>query len=152
LKKLILTFIIFSLIYTPIYEEDFIISEPTSHFDRSLNFPSRSFTHVREMEITAYTVAPEECGKDIWEEDYGVTASGKVVQEGYVAAGHGIPLGTKLFIEGIGEVTVEDRGVPEIVHNGVVDVFKWSKKEAIEFGRQVRKVYFLTDVEMRTIR
>ena len=92
------------------------------------------------MEVTAYTLDPRECGKlpsDPW---YGITASGKRVQEGVtVAAGKGIPFGgTVVLIEGLGFRIVQDRGGMIKDHN--LDVYM---EEALKFGRRELKVYIL---------
>lgn len=55
------------------------------------------------------------------------------------AASRTIPLGTKLYVEGIGERIVTDRTAKRF--DGRVDIFMDSKIECIKFGKQQRKVW-----------
>lgn len=66
--------------------------------------------------ITGYTISYADCGKID-----GITASGVRAEVGRTcAAGPGLPFGTRVYIEGIGERIVEDRGGG--VGNGHIDV------------------------------
>ena len=94
--------------------------------------PSRGGQHGRYMEVTAYTGAPDEGG--------GITATGKRVRRGMCATGSEYRFGTVLYVEGFGEVVVEDRGVS----NGHLDLAVDSKKEAFQLGRTIRKVYVVS--------
>ena len=91
--------------------------------------PSRGGSTGRYMEITAYTGSPDEGGE--------ITSTGKPVRKGMCASGPEYPFGTILYVEGIGEVVVEDRGVS----NGHLDIAVDSKKEAYKIGRSIKKVY-----------
>lgn len=63
-------------------------------------------TYLGRYWITGYDICEECCGKTD-----GITASGAVAQVGRtIAAPREIPFGTTLYIEGIGERVVEDRG------------------------------------------
>ena len=53
------------------------------------------------------------CGKSD-----GITASGEVAEVGKTVAMKGYPFGTRIYIEGLGYYTVQDRGVGK----GVIDV------------------------------
>lgn len=65
--------------------------------------------------ITGYDACARCCGKSD-----GITASGTRAEVGRtIATGREFDFGTRLYIEGIGERTVEDRGVG----NGCIDVF-----------------------------
>jgi 3D (Asp-Asp-Asp) domain-containing protein len=88
------------------------------------------------MEITAYSVTYEDCGKID-----GITSSGEEIYEGVVASDPEIPFGTRLWIEGIGEVVVKDRG--GAIHGDLLDLYIPNPEEAKKFGRQKRRVYFL---------
>lgn len=69
------------------------------------------------------------------------TASGTWPTAGRTVAINGIPLGTRVYIEGIGERVVEDTGG---MGYGVVDVFYNTYNECVQFGRKYnRKVYIL---------
>lgn len=80
------------------------------------------------MEVTAYC-------------DDTITASGLPTSVDRVAAGPAYPFGAKMYVEGVGIVEVADRG--GAVNNYVIDRFMLSEEEALEWGRQVRKVYIL---------
>lgn len=103
--------------------------------------PNRGVKREVFMEVTAYTAAEDECGRPTSDPNYGKTASGKRVARGMCAAGPGIPFGTRLYIEGIGEVVVEDRG--GAISNSHIDVYVETKSEANKIGRRARKVTFL---------
>ena len=57
------------------------------------------------LRVSFYTVSYQETGKID-----GITASGKRIQEGHIAMPKDIPFGTRVYIEGLGEYTCEDRG------------------------------------------
>lgn len=102
---------------------------------------SRGALRTLQMEVTAYSEHYESCGKHPGEEGYGITASNKRIREGMIAAPPSIPFGTKVYIEGMGVYTVEDRG--GAITEGHLDVYMTTHKEALIFGRQKRKVTFL---------
>lgn len=67
------------------------------------------------------------------------TASGKWPEPGMVATiSRSIPFGTRVYIEGLGTFTVEDR----IGHSSEFDIFTHSCAEARTFGRQHRRVSY----------
>lgn len=62
--------------------------------------------YIGKYKITYYCACKQCCDKD-----NGITASGVKVQEGVtVAADTSLPFGTKIYIQGIGWRTVQDRG------------------------------------------
>lgn len=104
------------------------------------------------MTVTGYTAGYESTQKKKGEPGYGITASGATVQQGVtVAAGKGIPFGTKVYIPyfkgktgfGDGVFTVQDRGGAIGSHN--IDVYFNSLIEARQFGRQHLEVYILEE-------
>jgi len=102
----------------------------------------------RIMEVTAYDLSVESCGKPPGHPEYGITASGKRVREWHtIAAGKGIPFGTQVYIPYFkdkpngGIFTVEDRG--GAIKDGRLDVYMESNSECMEFGRQELEVYIL---------
>jgi 3D (Asp-Asp-Asp) domain-containing protein len=129
--------------------EPWLIEEPqvverrviSNYRDRILQLASRGDINAVKMEVTAYTEAPDECGKDVNDPWSGITASGKRVAKGMCATGPNIPFGTKIYIEGYGIVIAEDRG--GMIHERAIDIYMTTKKEAFLFGRQFRKVYIL---------
>lgn len=76
-----------------------------------------------------------------------VTASGdKPVPGQTVAAAKDIPFGTRVWIEGVGVRTVNDRG--GAIKRGRLDLCMETRDEALQFGRQRRKVIILKEGEV----
>jgi 3D (Asp-Asp-Asp) domain-containing protein len=92
--------------------------------------------------ITGYSACVRCCGKSD-----GITADGTyapAAKERIVAAPREIPFGTRLWIEGVGEVVVHDRG--GAIRGQRVEQFFHTYKEAVQWGVQKRKVYiWVTD-------
>ncbi len=86
--------------------------------------------------VTAYTAGPESTGKEPGDPAYGITASGKVVEEGRtIACPQSLPFGTKIHIPKLDETYVcEDRG--SAITNGHLDIYKEDLDDALEFGVQ----------------
>lgn len=75
-----------------------------------------------------------------------VTASGdRPIPGQTVAAAKDIPFGTKVWIEGVGVRTVNDRG--GAIKRGRLDLCMATRDEAMAFGRQNRKVIILKENE-----
>jgi 3D (Asp-Asp-Asp) domain-containing protein len=73
-----------------------------------------------------------------------VTASGdKPIPGQTVAADKSIPFGTRVWIEGVGVRTVNDRG--GAIKRGRLDLCMETRDEALQFGRQRRKVIILKE-------
>jgi len=90
--------------------------------------PASNKVYLGKFELTAY-----------YNKYNNHTASGTWPTAGRTVAINGIPLGTKVYIEGIGYRIVEDRG--EMASN-VVDVFYNTYGECVNFGRKYNvKVY-----------
>jgi len=90
------------------------------------------------MEVTAYWEGS--CGKAPDHPEYGITASGEYVQEGYIAAGKEYPIGAKLYIPYFDRTfTVMDRG--GMIDNGCIDVYMRDYASCMSFGRQWLEVY-----------
>lgn len=93
----------------------------------------------RTMVVTAYTAGVESTGKSLSHPNYGLTASGKRVQEGVtLACPRSMPFGTQIHIEGIGTRTCFDRG--GAIGEGRLDVYMNSLSQAQSFGRQTKNV------------
>lgn len=84
--------------------------------------------------LTAYTNGPESTGKNPGDKGYGITASGKRTKEGRTIAADPkvLPLGTRVYIDGIGERIVEDTG--SAIKKNKIDVYIEDLQEALEFG------------------
>ena len=84
---------------------------------------------------TAFTAGPESTGKSPGDADYGITASGRHVQQGKtIACPKSIALDTRMEIEGLGVRTCDDRGAD--ITEGRLDVYFENVADAREFGRR----------------
>ena len=87
--------------------------------------------------VTAYCPCVKCCGKSD-----GITASGVKAVEGVtVAMNKSIPFGTKIYIDGVGERIVQDRG--GAIKGNKIDLYFDSHEKALEFGRQTKQVTIL---------
>ena len=97
---------------------------------------------AEEWKITAYCSCKICCGKID-----GITASGYKAKKGYCAC-NWLPFGTKLYVEGLGEYIVMDRGAKsqfgsKTNHIKHIDIWFKSHKAARQFGVKHRKVVIL---------
>jgi 3D (Asp-Asp-Asp) domain-containing protein len=98
---------------------------------------------------TAYCPCEICCGK--WAlnrpDDIVYTASGAIAEEGVtIAADWSVySPGTILYIEGIGERTVQDRG--GAISGQKIDVFFNNHEDALRFGRQEVRIKVISDTE-----
>lgn len=92
-----------------------------------------------EFEITAYEPSDKSCGK--WAK-FGITKSGTSPNRLRTVAvdPEVIPIGSLVYIDGIGWRVAEDTG--SRVKGKIIDVFVESVKEARAFGRQKKTVYY----------
>jgi 3D (Asp-Asp-Asp) domain-containing protein len=98
--------------------------EKQAHLWKAL--PSGRFT----INASAYTAAADECGKSD-----GITASGlKVEEKRTLACPPQYPFGTRISIEGVGELRCEDRG--GAIKGNHFDIYMETKKDAFTFGRR----------------
>ena len=97
----------------------------------------QSLTYKGVYKITAYCPCKKCCGKSD-----GITASGVKAIEGItVAMDKSIPFGTKIYIDGVGERIVQDRG--GAIKGSRIDLYFDSHQEALNFGRQTKQVTIL---------
>ncbi|WP_339193926.1 3D domain-containing protein [Paenibacillus sp. FSL P4-0176] len=100
--------------------------------------PSKTKKEVKWMyfTITAYTNGKESTGKVKGDKDYGKTASGVYTKEGVTASADPkvFPMGTKIYIEGVGERIVQDTG--GAIKGNKLDLFIEDLDEALEFGKK----------------
>ena len=89
--------------------------------------------YLGHFKLTAYCPCVKCCGKSD-----GITASGTKATAGRTVAMGGVPLGTKISINGK-IYTVEDRGTVY----GHVDIFFNSHGEALQFGKRYADVYLV---------
>lgn len=95
---------------------------------------------VQLMNITMYApLSPDAVRGWDFSGDPSLTASGeKIVPGETAAAGPNIPFGTRIYVEGMGWRTVNDRG--RLIGPSDIDLAVDSKLESIEFGKQQRLV------------
>lgn len=104
---------------------------------------------VLQATLTAYTAGVESTGKTSKHPSYGITFSGTRAKEGRTIAVDPkvIPLGSKVYIEGLGVRTAEDIG--SAVKGVKIDIFMDDVKQARKFGVQKnRKVYVFSNAEV----
>jgi 3D (Asp-Asp-Asp) domain-containing protein len=99
--------------------------------------------YIGEFQITYYTANFESTGKNPGDKDYGITASGEPVKEDYTIASDWsvLPVGSRVFIEGIGIRTVEDSG--SAIIGNKLDIYTKNLEDIPSIGRHMAKVYLL---------
>jgi 3D (Asp-Asp-Asp) domain-containing protein len=91
--------------------------------------------------ITGYCPCVLCCGKSD-----GITADGTyapAAKERIIAAPKGIPFGTRMWIDGVGESVVHDRG--GAIQGKRAELFFQTHKEALQWGSQEREVFIWVD-------
>ena len=105
--------------------------EATKQHETTKQYETETYT------ITAYCHCVKCCGKTD-----GITASGVKAVEGItIATDKSIPFGTKIYIDGVGERIVQDRG--GAIKGNRIDLYFDSHEKALEFGRQTKQVTIL---------
>lgn len=94
--------------------------------------PLDGMTLLGNWHITAYTHTGSVC------------ANGNYPSAGYTVACNSLDFGTRIYIEGIGERVVEDRG-PGWLGSAWLDVFMDSYSSCVQWGSQYRNVYLVED-------
>ncbi len=94
-----------------------------------------------EYEVTAYCACELCCGE--WADS--MTFTGEIATEGVTIATYpdDIALGSKVYIEGIGERVAQDIG--GAISNKRIDLFFDSHSDALNFGRQTLEVWGVAD-------
>lgn len=109
-----------------------IINEPTSmDIDVKIN---RSKKETITFNVTAYCSCSKCCGVKSDPKYIGLTASGNYAKEGITIAADTdiLPMGTRVYIEGIGERVVQDTG--SAINGYDIDLYFNSHEEAKIFG------------------
>lgn len=104
------------------------------------------YTPVYECTATAYTAAPDECGRDYSDPNFGITASGEFVREGFIAVDPDIiPLHSLVYVEGAGKFDgfYEAKDTGGAVKGNRIDIYVPDKLTAFEFGKRKVTVYVL---------
>ena len=94
--------------------------------DKDAERPKR--TLLGTYELTAYEWTGNSC------------SNGNYPTEGYTVACNSLALGTRIYIEGYGEYTVEDRGG---MAGNVIDIYMGDYDSCIQFGRHTAEVYII---------
>ncbi|MEK8132398.1 3D domain-containing protein [Paenibacillus filicis] len=100
---------------------------------------------VLSSTLTAYTAGFESTGKTPAHPQYGITYSGSKAEEGRTIAVDPkiIPIGTTVFIDGVGIRQAEDTG--SAIRGSRIDVYMKNVDQALEFGvKKNVKVYVLS--------
>lgn len=106
---------------------------------------AKNVEKVLNATLTAYTAGFESTGKTPSHPAYGITASGAKVKEDHTIAvdPNVIPLGSLVYIEGLGIRRAEDTG--SAIKGAKIDVYIPDLEEALEFGvKKNVKVYVLS--------
>ena len=90
--------------------------------------PSGNWAGVGGVLLTAYEWTGKPCANGNWP------------TPGYTVASNDYPLGTRIYIEGLGEFVVEDTGG---MGSGVIDIYMGDVETCIQFGVQSGNVYVL---------
>ncbi len=106
-----------------------------------VNFAARKV--LNNVVLTAYSSGPSHTGKGPNHPQYGITASGKRAQEGRTIAVDPsvIPMGTWVYIEGVGFRRAEDKG--GAVKGNKIDVFFENDQAAQRFGKRKSKAVYV---------
>lgn len=104
-----------------IYEEEVEIYQEENDY---------GMTYIGVFEITAYEWTGNTC------------ANGNYPTVGYTIACNALPIGTQVYIEGIGYRTVEDRGATWHSDNWL-DLYLGDISSCYSFGRQYLEVYIV---------
>ncbi len=111
------------------------IIKPTVHTHHStsgtttISTPTNSGNLIGTYQLTAYCNCSKCCGQ--WAG--GACADGSMPRVGVTVACNSIPLGTSIYIEGIGNRIVNDTGG---MANNVIDLYFGSHEQALAFGRK----------------
>lgn len=101
-------------------------SEETT--EEEITTEASNISYLGSYELTAYEWTGNPC------------ANGNYPVEGYTVACNSLALGTRIYIEGYGEYTVEDRGG---MADNVIDIYMGDYDSCIQFGRRVADVYII---------
>lgn len=75
---------------------------------------------------------------------YQVLEREKYPTEGYTVACNSLPFGTKVYIDGVGFRTVEDRG-PAYLGDTWLDLYLGEYDACVQWGDQTKKVWKVTE-------
>lgn len=110
--------------------------------DRDIKKPTADHREPETYTITAYCPCSKCCGE--WAD--GFTATGDLAHEGVTIAvdPEEIPLGTRVWIEGIGERVAQDIG--GAIKGKRIDIFFYNHQAALNFGKQELEITIIEEV------
>ena len=122
------------VIKTEVTEEETEIAEP-------MDSDTEQLRYAGNFKLTFYCPCTSCCGPNA----QGITASGTVATEGRTVSADPsvLPLGTHIYIEGLGEYVVEDTG--SAIKGSILDVFLNSHDACLQRGIEYRDVYIIAD-------
>ena len=97
----------------------------------SVNNPIDAMEYQGEWRVTAYAYTGSPC------------ANGKYPTAGFTIAHNSLPFGTKVYIDGVGFRTVEDRGQTWLGEEWC-DLYLGDYGSCVQWGNQYRKVWVMT--------
>jgi 3D (Asp-Asp-Asp) domain-containing protein len=111
--------------------EPISVTETTTVVETTTETTTEPQTETMLVDATAYCSCVKCCGKSD-----GITASGVKAVEGITIAAdiRKLPMGTKVYIEGLGERIVQDTG--SAIKGNRIDIFFDSHEQALKWGRQ----------------
>jgi 3D (Asp-Asp-Asp) domain-containing protein len=115
-----------------------------NHEQKQLDTGHR-ITKVLSADLTAYTAGPESTGKHPGDPGYGVTSSGAYVKDNHTIAvdPQVIPIGTRVYIEGLGIRVAEDTG--GAIKGNRIDVYMSDLGAAIQFGYKKNVLVYMLE-------
>ena len=96
--------------------------------------PLEGMEYCGEWKITAYAYTGSPC------------ANGQFPTVGYTVACNSLPFGTRIYIDGVGFRTIEDRG-PSWLGDAWCDLYLGDTASCIQWGMQYKKVWMEKDGE-----
>ena len=95
--------------------------------------------YAGNFKLTFYCPCTSCCGENA----QGITASGTVATEGRTVSADPniLPLGTRIYIDGYGELIVEDTG--SAINGNVLDIYLSDHNRCLEEGVQYKDVYIV---------
>lgn len=113
-------------------EEPKPVEEPMDEDEEEL-------VYAGNFKLTFYCPCTSCCGENA----QGITASGTVATEGRTVSADPniLPLGTRIYIDGYGELVVEDTG--SAINGNVLDIYLSDHNRCLEEGVQYKDVYIV---------
>lgn len=128
-----------------VIEEGFIVEKVAETKTVKTSSPTEEESDEYEVyNISAYSNHVSSTGKNKGDKGYGITKSGAITVEGVTVSADTriLPMGTRIYIEGIGERVVQDTG--GAIKGKKLDLYFESEDDANNFGRQYLRVRIIS--------